>query len=150
VGLVVGIFFVSLIFSGKDTRCNYFPNARVLNDIRNKPFDYSEKASKVLAENGLTPSTSKHTLEFGDVDFDNSNTEFRKAKLFVIEGKTTKKAIILKLATADKAILEEIIKKYFTQTNKLFTNYKALQFYSTDFNVFYVYSVPNIFLFFTT
>jgi hypothetical protein len=46
VGLVVGIFFVSLIFSGKDTRCNYFPNARVLNDIRNKPFDYSEKASK--------------------------------------------------------------------------------------------------------
>jgi hypothetical protein len=33
--------------------------------IRNKPFDYSEKASKVLAENGLTPSTSKNTLEFG-------------------------------------------------------------------------------------
>jgi hypothetical protein len=32
----------------------------------------------------------KNTLEFGDVDFDNSNTEFRKAKLFVIEGKTTK------------------------------------------------------------
>jgi hypothetical protein len=46
VGLVVGIFFVSLIFSGKDTRCNYFPNARVLNDIRNKPFDYSEKHPK--------------------------------------------------------------------------------------------------------
>jgi hypothetical protein len=32
VGLVVGHFF-SMIFSGKDTRCNYFPNARVLNDL---------------------------------------------------------------------------------------------------------------------
>jgi hypothetical protein len=26
VGLVIG--FVFLVFSGKDTRCNYFPNAR--------------------------------------------------------------------------------------------------------------------------
>jgi hypothetical protein len=58
VGLVVGIFFVSLIFSGKDTRCNYFPNARVLNDIRNKPLTILKKHP--LAENGLTPSTSKH------------------------------------------------------------------------------------------
>ena len=70
VGLVVGIFFVSLIFSGKDTRCNYFPNARVLNDIRNKPFDYSEKASKVLAEKWIDTIDIKNTLEFGDVDFD--------------------------------------------------------------------------------
>ena len=52
-------------------------------------------------------------LEFGDVDFDKSNTEFRKSKLFVIEGKTTKnQAIILKISNReDKAILEEIIKK---------------------------------------
>jgi hypothetical protein len=113
VGLVIGIFFVSLIFSGKDTRCNYFPNARVLNDIRNKPFDYSEKASKVLAEKWIDTIDIKNTLEFGDVDFDKSNTEFRKAKLFVIEGKTTKnQAIILKISNReDKAILEEIIKK---------------------------------------
>jgi hypothetical protein len=113
VGLVIGIFFVSLIFSGKDTRCNYFPNARVLNDIRNKPFDYSEKASKVLAEKWIDTIDIKNTLEFGDVDFDNSNTEFRKAKLFVIEGKTTKnQAIILKISNReDKATLEEIIKK---------------------------------------
>jgi hypothetical protein len=113
VGLVIGIFFVSLIFSGKDTRCNYFPNARVLNDIRNKPFDYSEKASKVLAEKWIDTIDIKNTLEFGDVDFDKSNTEFRKAKLFVIEGKTTKnQAIILKISNReDKAVLEEIIKK---------------------------------------
>jgi hypothetical protein len=113
VGLVIGIFFVSLIFSGKDTRCNYFPNARVLNDLRNKPFEYSPKASKVLAEKWIDTIDIKNTLEFGDVDFDNSNTEFKKAKVYVIEGKTTKnQAIILKVSNREnKAILEEIIKK---------------------------------------
>jgi hypothetical protein len=113
VGLVIGIFFVSLIFSGKDTRCNYFPNARVLNDLRNKPFEYSPKASKVLAEKWIDTIDIKNTLEFGDVDFDNSNTEFKKAKVYVIEGKTTKnQAIILKVSNREnKAVLEEIIKK---------------------------------------
>ncbi|MBC5839695.1 DUF4258 domain-containing protein [Flavobacterium muglaense] len=113
VGLIIGLFFVAMVFSGKDTRCNYFPNARVLNDIRNKPFDYSPNASKVLAESWIDTIDIKNTLEFGDVDFDKSNTEFHKAKLYVIEGKTMKNIpITLKISNReDKAVLEEIIKK---------------------------------------
>lgn len=113
VGLVIGLFFVALVFSGKDTRCNYFPNARVLNDIRNKPFDYSANASKVLAESWIDTIDIKNTLQYGDVDFDKSNTEFHKAKLYVIEGKTMKNIpIILKISNREeKATLEEIIKK---------------------------------------
>ena len=42
IGLLMGLFIVAAIFSGKDTRCNYFPNARVLNDLRNKPFSYRD------------------------------------------------------------------------------------------------------------
>ncbi|WP_367769691.1 DUF4258 domain-containing protein [Flavobacterium sp. WC2421] len=112
VGLVMGLFFVALVFSGKDTRCNYFPNSRVLNDLRNKPFDYSEKASKVLAEGWIDTIDIKNTLQYGDVDFDKSNTEFHKAKLYVIEGKTMKNIpITLKISNReDKATLEEIIK----------------------------------------
>jgi|TARA_R110000868_G_scaffold194459_2_gene439878 hypothetical protein len=112
VGLVMGLFFVALVFSGKDTRCNYFPNSRVLNDLRNKPFDYSEKASKVLAEGWIDTVDIKNTLQYGDVDFDKSNTEFHKAKLYVIEGKTMKNIpITLKISNReDKATLEEIIK----------------------------------------
>lgn len=113
VGLVIGCFFVALVFSGKDTRCNYFPNARVLNDLRNKPFHYSEKASQVLTEPWIDTLDIKNTLEFGDVDFDKSNTEFRKAKVYVIEGKTLKgQEIILKISNEEgKATLEDIIKK---------------------------------------
>lgn len=112
VGLVLGLFFVALVFSGKDTRCNYFPNARVLNDIRNKPFNYSEKASQVLAEPWIDTIDIKNTLQYGDVDFDKSNTEMNKAKVYVIEGKTMKNIpITLKISNrAEKATLEEIIK----------------------------------------
>ena len=78
VGLVIGSFFVGMVFSGKDTRCNYFPNARVLNDLRNKPFHYSDKASLVLAEKWIDTSDIKNSLQFGDVAFDQSNIEFKK------------------------------------------------------------------------
>jgi hypothetical protein len=113
VGLVIGLFFVAMVFSGKDTRCNYFPNARVLNDLRTKPFNYSEKASAVLAEKWIDTIDIKNTLEFGDVDFDQSSTDFGKAKTYIIEGKTVNnQEIILKVSNrADKVILQDIIKK---------------------------------------
>ncbi|OYX79757.1 MAG: hypothetical protein B7Y83_19170 [Flavobacteriales bacterium 32-34-25] len=56
----------------------------------------------------------KNTLEFGDIDFDKSDTEFGKnTKIYIIEGKTLKgQEIILKVKNEEgKATLEEIIKK---------------------------------------
>ena len=113
VGLVMGCFFVALVFSGKDTRCNYFPNARVLNNLRTKPFQYSEKAIQTLNEKWVDTADIKSTLTFGDVDFDKSNVPVNKGKLYIIEGKTAKnQEIILKIVNYEnKAILEEIIKK---------------------------------------
>ncbi|WP_269684633.1 DUF4258 domain-containing protein [Flavobacterium lacustre] len=113
IGLIMGMFFVAIVFSGKDTRCNYFPNARVLNDLRNKPFNYSDKASQILAESWIDTVDIKNTLKFGDIDFDQSNVEVEKGKLYVIEGKTLKnQEITLKVINySDKAVLQDIIKK---------------------------------------
>ncbi len=109
----MGSFFVAAVFSGKDTRCNYFPNARVLNDLRNKPFGYSDKAIIVLAEKWVDTADIKNTLKFGDVDFDKSNVKVGSGKIYVIEGKTLKnQEIILKVINyPEKAVLDEIIKK---------------------------------------
>ncbi len=113
IGLIMGLFFVSMVFSGKDTRCNYFPNARVLNDLRNKPFNYSTKASEILSQPWIDTTDIKNTLQFGDVDFDQSNIAVGKGKIYVIEGKTAKnQEIILKVINfSDKAVLEDIAKK---------------------------------------
>lgn len=113
IGFTMGLFFVAAIFIGKDTRCNYFPNARVLNDLRNKPFHYSEKAKQILAEKWLDSTDIKNTLTYGDVDFDKSNVAKEKGKLYIIEGKTVKNQLITLevINYADKAVLKDIIKK---------------------------------------
>ena len=113
IGLVMGCFFVALVFSGKDTRCNYFPNARVLNNLRTKPFQYSDKAIQTLNEKWVDTADVRNTLTYGDVDFDQSNVPLKKGKLYIIEGKTVKnQEIILKVINYEnKAVLDEIIKK---------------------------------------
>ena len=108
----MGLFFVAAVFIGKDTRCNYFPNARVLNDLRNKPFYYSDKASQVLNEKWIDTSDIKNTLKYGDVDFDNSNIVIGSGKLYVIEGKTIKNQDITinVINYPEKAVLDKIIR----------------------------------------
>jgi len=112
IGLIMGLFFVAAVFSGKDTRCNYFPNARVLNDLRNKPFYYSDKASQVLNEKWIDTADIKNTLKYGDVDFDNSNIVIGSGKLYVIEGKTIKNQDIKinVINYPEKAVLDKIIR----------------------------------------
>jgi len=109
----MGAFVVALVLSGKDTRCNYFPNARVLNDLRNKPFNYSIEASRKLSEDWIDTIDIKNTLTYGDVDFDKSNVVYQKGKLYIIEGKTLKNdTITLRVINyASKAVLEDIIRK---------------------------------------
>ncbi|PWA04714.1 DUF4258 domain-containing protein [Flavobacterium psychrotolerans] len=113
VGFIMGLFFVAMVLSGKDARCNYFPNARVLNDLRTKPFNFSDKAKLILAQKWVDTTDIKNTLTYGDVDFDKSNKEAEKGKLYIIEGKTTKnQPIILEVINySDKAVLRDIIKK---------------------------------------
>ena len=111
--LLMGLFVVAAIFSGKDTRCNYFPNARVLNDLRNKPFVYSDKASQILNEKWVDTADIKNTLKFGDVDFDKSNLPLEKGKLYTIYGKTAKNQEITVevINYSNKAVLRDIIKR---------------------------------------
>lgn len=113
VGLFIGCFFVSMVFSGKDTRCNYFPNARVLNDLSTKPFNLSPEASKKIEEKWVTMNDIKNTLKYGDVDFDKSNINYESGKIYVVDGKTTSNfQISLEFINyQDKVVLKDIIKK---------------------------------------
>ena len=113
IGFVMGLFFVSAVFMGKDTRCNYFPNARVLNDLRNKPFQYSDKAVEILSQKWIDSTDIKNTLTYGDVDWSKSNIPAGKGKRYMIEGKTVKnQPIVLEVINYnDKAVLANIIKQ---------------------------------------
>lgn len=109
----MGCFFVAMVLSGKDTRCNYFPNARVLNDLSTKPFNLSTEASKKLNEKWVTLTDIKNTLKYGDVDFDKSNIKFASGIIYIVEGKTTNNIqITLEFINyPDKVVLKDIVKK---------------------------------------
>lgn len=112
-GALGGSIIVFFIFNKKDTRCSYFPNERVLNNIRSKPFHYSDAVSKDLSNKTIDSIDIKNTLTLGDVDFDRSNLKTKQGgKLYVIEGQTTKhQKIELVIENFDeKAVLKEIRK----------------------------------------
>jgi hypothetical protein len=112
-GFIIGLFFLMLILNGKDTRCSYFPNERVLKDIRKKPLYYSNEALGVLQDKCVDTSDVRNTFTYGDVDFDKSNIKTKGGKLYLVNGKTSKNQniVIHVINYETKALVQEIKKQ---------------------------------------
>ena len=114
-GLFIGGLFLKFVLDytgGKGMDFTYLPNARVLKNIRNKPFNYSDNATKELSEKWITVADIKNILTNGDVDFDKSKVPMQGGKLYIVNGETlTKIPVQLQVINKEEsAILMEIIK----------------------------------------
>ncbi|MGK4568346.1 DUF4258 domain-containing protein [Flavobacterium sp. 3HN19-14] len=109
-GFAIGLVFLFWILNGKDTRCSYFPNARVLKDIRSKSFVYSDVAQRKIDEKVADTADIRKTLTYGDVDFDRSNIKTGTGKLYTIEGFNSKneKITLEVINYEEKAVLRDI------------------------------------------
>lgn len=112
IGFAISSFAVVAILNQKNTRCTYFPNDRVLSNIKSKSFTISKEASAILAEDWIDTVDVKNTLQFGEVDFDRSNIKYKSGKLYTIIGKTIKnQPIEIVVENYDnKAVLKDIKK----------------------------------------
>lgn len=112
-GFAIGMLFLMMILNGKDTSCSYFPNARVLKDIRQKPFYYSDEASQKINQKWADTADIRKTLTFGNIIFDKSNIKVGAGKKYIIEGKNFKnEKIILEIINfQDKVYLKDIQKQ---------------------------------------
>ncbi|WP_026704873.1 DUF4258 domain-containing protein [Flavobacterium soli] len=112
-GFAIGMVFLFFILNGKETSCSYFPNARVLKDLRSKPFHYSDVAKEKLAQKWIDTSDIKKILTHGDVDFDQSNIKDGSGKLYTIDGKNSKNENITVevINYSDKVLLKDIKKE---------------------------------------
>jgi hypothetical protein len=99
-----------MFLNGKDTGCSYFPNARVLKDIRSKPFYYSDIAKEKILKKLIDTSDIRKTLTYGEVDFGKSNIKVKGGKLYIIEGQNQKKQKfnLLIVNSASKTLLKDI------------------------------------------
>ncbi len=109
-GFSIGMVFVFFILNGKDASCSYFPNARVLKNLRSKPFIYSKEAEAQMAEKLIDSADFRAILTKGDVDFELSNKPERGGKKYIIYGKNQKgQDVALEIINFDdKAVLKDI------------------------------------------
>lgn len=111
-GFAIGMLFLMMILNGKESSCSYFPNARVLKDIRQKPFYYSDEASQKMLQKWADTADIRKTLTFGKINFDKSNIKVGAGKKYSIEGRNFKnEKIILEIINfQDKVYLKDIQK----------------------------------------
>lgn len=86
-GCTIGAIFVYYMIGGKDVGCSYFPNARVLKDIRRKPAVYSDSARMQMQVLKIDTSDVRKIMTYGDVDFGRSNKPTQGGKLYIVEGR---------------------------------------------------------------
>ena len=114
-GLFIGGLFLKFVLDytgGKGMDFTYLPNARVLKNIRNKPFDYSNDAKQKIQSKLISIEDIKYILTEGDVDFDLSKKPMQGGKLYVVKGETIAGIpFVLQIINREnKALLLEITK----------------------------------------
>ncbi|HET8837857.1 MAG TPA: hypothetical protein VFM82_02560 [Flavobacteriaceae bacterium] len=85
-GFTIGIIFLVFFLSGKETSCEYGPDARTLKSIRVLKHDYSKQAENFLAEHNLDTVSVNHILKTGDVDFGKSKTHLDSCNVYNVYG----------------------------------------------------------------
>jgi hypothetical protein len=116
-GLFLGGVFVMWFLKAKATDRGvefcYLPNCRVLKDLRSKSLAIDSLAQHELDEKWVTIDDIRKSLTYGDVDFKKSNEPYRKGKIYIIEGKTSKNEdiTITMVNYPERVLLEKIEKK---------------------------------------
>lgn len=114
VGLSIGLVFLTLFLKKKTeetgTEFCYFPNCRVLKDLRSKPLSYSDVAAAEVAAKGLDSIDVAYFLTEGDVDFKRSNTKSKPCKTFVIEAKVKEREATMTVTNCDDKVVVENLK----------------------------------------
>ncbi len=79
-GVGLGVLMVAFIFGDRDIQCNYFPNDRVLYDLRKKNIELSLD----LKDSGADTAGLYLALERAKVDFENSRLSDSACNVYVL------------------------------------------------------------------
>ncbi|MEM9361556.1 MAG: DUF4258 domain-containing protein [Bacteroidota bacterium] len=107
VGLSIGIVFLVFFFKKKSDETNtqfcYFPNCRVLKDMRSKPLIFGDNLEKRFRDTLLVQSF----LHDGDIDFRKSDTKSEPCKTYVVENKRNQENIQLLFKNCSNQVIVE-------------------------------------------
>ena len=110
-GFVIGILFVFFFLGGKKASCNWLPNDRILNIIRQKEIGFSEEVNANLADTGLDSLDIYRILDHGDVDFSKSRVKNDPCRLYWIQGEGEQKRLVITVEVCDSLATVKTLKK---------------------------------------
>ncbi|MEL6918730.1 MAG: DUF4258 domain-containing protein [Bacteroidota bacterium] len=112
-GLSIGIVFLTFFFKKKSqetgTEFCYFPNCRVLKDMRSKPVSFSESTNEMLRSQQLDSADIRYFFKEGDIDFGRSDTQSKPCKTYLIEAEIKGKEATLQARNCNSKVLVEKI-----------------------------------------
>ena len=79
-GFSVGLIFLTFIFSGKKTSCNYSPSDRVKGNLENKEISISQELQNKYPF--LDENLIKNYIKNGKIDFAKSNVKLDSCKTY--------------------------------------------------------------------
>ncbi|WP_396589970.1 DUF4258 domain-containing protein [Allomuricauda sp. R78024] len=109
VGLSIGIVFLVFFLKKKTdetgTEFCYFPNCRVLKDMRSKPLVFSENMGTTANDSLI----AKSFLREGSIDFGKSDTKAKPCKIYYISNTVEGKDWVMKMKNCNDRVIAETI-----------------------------------------
>lgn len=104
IGFAAGIGIVIFVLNGKDASCNYMPNARMLEILRNKERIYSEEVLQIMALEKIDTTSIIDILNNGDIDFSKSKVRQEPCRYYWIDGFLLEKQASIYVENCDTII----------------------------------------------
>lgn len=101
IGFIMGIIALLFFLNGKNASCNYFPNARMLEILRNKDRFYSDEVQKLMDDKKLDSTDIALFLSHGDIDFSKSKPRQEPCRYYWIDGYIKKDTAAIYVETCD-------------------------------------------------
>ena len=111
-GFFIGILLLLFFLNGKDASCNYFPNARMLEILRNKERSYDDEVLQLMQERQIDSLTIVRFLSEGDIDFSKSKPRQEPCRYYWIDGFIKEQSAAIYVENCDSLVT--IQKLYFT------------------------------------
>ncbi|MEZ2414198.1 DUF4258 domain-containing protein [Muriicola sp. E247] len=113
IGLTIGIIFLTFFLKKKTSETGtefcYFPNCRVLKELRSKPLTYSANTEEMMDDMKIDTLTIQYLLREGDVNFSESDTKAQPCKVFLVEGQIQEREASLLFKNCDSTTILESI-----------------------------------------
>ena len=100
-GFAMGLLIVFFFLGGKKASCNWLPNDRILNIIRQKKILYSEEVTRQLSQSSADSLDIRNILESGDVDFSKSRVKNEPCRLYWIQGEGRQEPYVITVEVCD-------------------------------------------------